>query len=160
MEIERKFRIRRLPERLEQYEAWELEQGYLCEKGCTLRVRRTNQRYCLTLKIRQEKPGASALVNVEEEYPIPREAYEHLIAKADGNRICKTRYRIPLPDGLTAELDWFHGKLEGLRFVEVEFPDLEASERFTPPEWFGEEVTFDPAYRNSRLIFLEEMLAD
>lgn len=160
MEIERKFKLCRLPERLEQYETWEIEQGYLCEKGCTLRVRRTDGRYCLTLKLRRKQPGTSALVNVEEEYPIPREAYEHLLAKADGNRICKTRYRIPLADGLTAELDRFHGKLEGLQFVEVEFPDLETSDRFAPPDWFGEEVTFDPAYRNSRLIFAEKDSAD
>ena len=53
------------------------------------------------------------------------------------------------------ELDVFHGKLEGLRFVEVEFPDKEASESFTPPEWFGEDVSADPSYRNSYLSTLE-----
>ena len=32
MEIERKFRIRRLPESLEQYPYLQIEQGYLCTK--------------------------------------------------------------------------------------------------------------------------------
>lgn len=159
MEIERKFKIKYLPEARKQCEVWEIEQGYLCEKGCTLRVRKTNETCYLTLK-HKVQTDACALVNEEREFEIPPEAYKHLLSKADGNCILKTRYRIPLPGGLTAELDCFHGKLEGLCFVEVEFPDVAASEKFAAPDWFGEEVTFDPAYRNSQLIFAQENPCD
>lgn len=155
MEIERKFLIKKMPESIEQYDKSELEQGYLCEKGCTLRVRKTEERYCITLKFGRSTEKGKALVNQEEEYEIPAIAYEHLIQKTDGNRITKTRYRIPINDGLTAELDCFHGKLEGLCFVEVEFPDVAASENFVKPDWFSDEVTKDPFYRNSHLIYEE-----
>ncbi len=155
MEIERKFVINRIPEGTDRCEKWEIEQGYLCEKGCTLRVRKSNEKYYLTLKMWVDAGSVAALVNREEEFPITREAYEHLIAKADGNRITKTRYRIPLEDGLVAELDCFHGKLEGLCFVEVEFPSVEMSELFVKPDWFAEEVSKDPYYRNSNLIHVE-----
>ena len=66
--------------------------------------------------------------------------------------ITKKRYLIPLEGtDLTAELDIFEGSLAPLVIVEVEFPDDESSDSFVKPEWFGEEVTHDPAYRNASL---------
>ena len=91
-----------------------------------------------------------------EEYnlPLTREAYLHLLPKADGNIITKTRYRIPLGaeyGGLVAELDVFSGKFTGMMLVEVEFPDEETAGSFVPPDWFGEDVTFSEKYHNSWL---------
>ena len=40
---------------------------------------------------------------------------------------------------------------EGLVFVEVEFESLDQATAFTPPEWFGEDVTNDGRYHNSYL---------
>ena len=79
--------------------------------------------------------------------------YERLKSKCEGRPVLKTRYKIPLEGGLTAELDIFHGPHEGLRLVEVEFPDTAASHTFTPPAWFGEDVSADRRYRNSWLAF-------
>lgn len=90
---------------------------------------------------------------VREEYnlPLTREAYLHLREKTDGLLITKTRYCIPLEGGLTAELDVFGGAHEGLLLAEVEFPSQEEAEKFTPPDWFGQEVTFSTRYHNSNL---------
>jgi CYTH domain-containing protein len=38
-----------------------------------------------------------------------------------------------------------------LTVVEVEFPDLDASERFVPPAWFGRELGQEEEYRNKTL---------
>jgi CYTH domain-containing protein len=35
--------------------------------------------------------------------------------------------------------------------VEVEFASVEDSARFSPPEWFGPEVTEDERYKNRQL---------
>ena len=35
--------------------------------------------------------------------------------------------------------------------AEVEFPDKETANHFTPPKWFGEDVTFSTSYHNSTL---------
>ena len=97
-----------------------------------------------------------------EEYNLPlnKEAYEHLVKKADGNVISKTRYLIPLEwEGLVAEVDVFESPFAPLVMAEVEFESEEQANRFTPPEWFGEEVTFDGRYHNSymsRMIFKEK----
>ena len=51
---------------------------------------------------------------VREEYnlPLTKESYEHLLEKADGTVITKTRYRIPEKNGLTIELDVFTEDME------------------------------------------------
>ena len=50
-----------------------------------------------------------------------------------------------------AELDVYHGELTGLVTVEVEFSSLEEAESFSPPAWFGEDITEDKRYKNKNL---------
>lgn len=144
MEIERKYLIDTLPEHLEQYECQKIEQGYLCTNP-VVRIRRSNEDYILTYK------GNGLMVREEYNLPLTKESYEHLRTKTDGILITKTRYLIPLTDKLTIELDVFSGELEGLLLAEVEFETEEEAENFTPPEWFGEDVTFSSKYHNSML---------
>ena len=88
-----------------------------------------------------------------EEYNLPlnKEAYEHLIKKADGNIITKKRYEIPDGNGYTIELDIFEGLFAGTILAEVEFPTIEAANSYSAPSWFIDDVTNDPAYHNSNM---------
>ena len=144
MEIERKYLIRSLPERLDQYENKQIEQGYLCTNP-VVRIRRSNENYILTYK------GEGLMVREEYNLPLTKESYEHMRRKVDGILIKKIRYLIPLTDKLTIELDVFSDELEGLLLAEVEFETEEEANRFIPPAWFGEEVTFSDKYHNSTL---------
>lgn len=144
MEIERKYLIHTLPDHLEQYPKRELEQGYLCTAP-VVRIRKDNERYELTYK------SKGLMVREEHNLPLTAEAYSHLKTKIDGRLISKTRYLIPLGEALTVELDVFHGDLAPLLLAEVEFQDEESANRFTPPDWFGEDVTFSSKYHNSNL---------
>lgn len=156
MEIEKKYKITRLPDSLEQYPCIKIEQGYLC-RGPIVRIRKANEAYILTYKsktaLREDVYGAK--ISNEVELPLNKQAFAHLKEKTDGNMIEKDRYRIPLEDGRTAELDLFHGYLEGLQFVEVEFESPEQAEQFSPPEWFGEDVSLDYHYTNNYLSTIE-----
>ena len=153
MEIERKYLVVSLPGNLDSYPHVEIEQCYLCTSP-TVRVRRMGDVYILTIKenLSKGKKG-EAIHNREEEFDLSAESYERPKAKCEGRPVLKTRYKIPLAGGLVAELDIFHGAHEGLRLVEVEFPDTAASNTFTPPVWFGEDVSSDRRYRNSWLAF-------
>ncbi len=168
MEIERKYLVRELPADLDSHPHVEIEQGYLCTSP-TLRIRRMGDAYILTVKERLPDnrshpthiPFTSrslpthtppAIVNREEEFTLSADKYNHLKNKCDGLLVSKTRYRIPVGE-YTAELDIFHGAHEGLRLVEVEFPTTEAADRFTPPSWFGSDVSADHRYRNSWLAY-------
>ena len=158
MEIEKKFLLRYMPEGLAQYPCKVIEQAYLCRKP-TVRVRKSNEDYILTLKdkqgVEEMQTEGAGIVNREIEIPLTREAYEHLKEKSDGHPVEKVRYLIPLSDRLTAELDVFRGRLQGLAFVEVEFPDVDTARGFQPPEWMGRDVSEDPRYSNGFLSNLD-----
>lgn len=161
MEIERKFLVKRMPE-LDNYTYRELEQGYLSTSP-TVRVRREDDEYYLTYKSR----STDDISRVEYNLPLTREAYEHLIKKADGNIITKRRYLIPLnedtggraltgdPDphakgsGLVVELDVFEPPFAPLVLAEVEFSSIEEADSFVKPDWLGEDVSSDRRYYNS-----------
>lgn len=143
MEIERKFLIKNLPDNLENYPCLLIEQAYLCTNP-VVRIRRQNDDYYMTYK------GRGLMVREEYNLPLNKEAYCHLKKKADGRTITKKRYCIPLGK-LTIELDIFSSP-EGLILAEVEFPTEEAALSFTPPQWFGEDVTRDSRYHNSNMI--------
>ena len=147
MEIERKYLIDKdnIPCRLEEYPSRQIEQGYLCTEP-VVRIRRDNEEYVLTYK------SKGLLAREEYNLPLTKDAYEHLLSKADGIIITKIRYKKPISGtGLVIELDVFSGTYEGLMLAEVEFPNIEAAEQFVPPSWFGEDVTFSGKYQNSRL---------
>lgn len=144
MEIERKFLIKKLPDNLTSYKARKIEQAYLCTDP-VVRVRRDNDDYYLTYK------SKGMIVREEYNLPLTKEAYGHLLAKADGNIITKTRYEIPEKDNLTIELDVFEGKFDGLLLAEVEFASEEEALCYIPPEWFGEDVSNSAKYHNSTL---------
>ncbi len=148
MEIERKFIPKNLPENLNQYSFYRIEQAYL-NTAPVLRIRKQDDTYILTYK------GGGMMAREEYNLALNKKSYEHLLEKADGNVLTKTRFLIPIDDGLTAELDIFEGRFAGLVLVEVEFNSVEQAEVFTPPAWFGKEVTYDKRYHNSYLSRLE-----
>ena len=144
MEIERKYLFDSLPEGSENCFHTVIEQGYLCVEP-VVRVRRDGDEYYLTYK------SGGLMSRDEYNLPLTAKSYARLITKAEGRIITKTRWRIPLEGGLTAEADIFGGELAGLKMVEVEFDDEESAKSFVPPAWFGKDVTFDGRYHNSYL---------
>lgn len=122
-------------------------QGYLNSvKERTVRIRTINDKAFLTIK------GLTVgCTRLEFEYPIPSEDCNKLLDElAEKPIIEKTRYKIPAGDGLTWEIDEFHGVNEGLIVAEIELPTEETP--FTKPSWLGEEVSSDPRYFNSNLV--------
>lgn len=144
MEIERKFLVNQLPDKLNQYQSLLIEQGYLCTDP-VVRIRQQDNDYYLTYK------SKGFLSREEYNLPLTKESYLHLREKADGYIISKTRYLIPLGLSLKIELDIFHGIHEPLILAEVEFSSEEEAKSFSPPDWLGEDVTYCSKYHNSTL---------
>lgn len=147
MEIERKWLVPGLPTDLARHPAHEIDQGYLAltPEGVEVRVRCKNGQRFLTVK---HGPGLS---RVEVEVPLEAKDFDALWPLTEGKRLRKTRYNIPWHDGRTVELDVYADGLEGLWVAEVEFDDEASAHAFEPPEFFGREITGDPAYRNEKL---------
>ena len=144
MEIERKFLIKKMPENLEQYPFHLIEQGYLCTAP-VVRIRRQDDDYYLTYK------SKGMMVREEYNLPLTKESYYHLLLKADGRIITKTRYVIPIENGLFVELDIFEGDLAPLVLAEIEFPDEAFAKAYQAPSWLKEDVTYSSEYHNSTL---------
>ena len=160
MEIERKFAVTKMPQDLEKYEKEEIEQGYLCIKP-TVRIRKSNDDYTLNYKWKQKEIEEKiAIQNIEYTMPLTEENYNILLNKIENYLIKKDRYKIPIKNNLTVELDVFHGHLEGLVFAEVEFPNLEAAETFDKPEWLGKDLCFDKRFDNTLLSKVEKYTSE
>lgn len=147
VEIERKFTIKKLPDNLDVYSFHEIEQGYLNTQP-VVRVRREDDNYYMTYK------GGGMMEREEYNLPLNKEAYNHLITKADGTVIGKRRYMIPYFNQnkmYTIELDIFHEPIAPLIMAEVEFSSAEEANSFQAPDWFLEDVTHNPEYHNSRM---------
>lgn len=149
MEIERKFLVDPLPKGLEQFTKRRIEQGYLCTNP-VVRIRQMDDSYILTYK------SSGMMARQEAEFPLTKEAYEHLKEKVDGRVITKDRYVIPYGQW-KIELDYFHGDLEGMVLAEVEFASLEQANNFQAPDWFQKDVTFEKEYHNSYLSSAKEL---
>jgi len=142
LEVERKFLLCTRPPGLDSHPRRRIEQGYLAagDEGVEVRVRRIESESMITIK------SAPGLVRVEEEIPIDARRFDSLWPLTEGRRVVKTRYLVPLGDGLTAEVDEYDDALRGLLTAEVEFSSVQAGEAFGAPGWMGQDVTGDDRY--------------
>lgn len=143
IERERRFLVDSLPDPLPAPR--QIEQAYVSTGPASVRVRHVGDRFVLTIKT------GSGRNRHEIERDLEQDEFEVIWAAATELRISKRRHEIDLDGGLTAELDLYDGSLAGRRLVEVEFDSDEEADDFTPPSWFGREVTTDNRYTNSSL---------
>lgn len=145
-EIERKFLVENPPASTLQSPSEEIDQGYIAADGeIEVRVRRKGSGCFLAVK------KGHGEVREETELSVTEEQFQKLWPLTEGWRVRKRRHRIELDAGLIAEMDVYLGQLEGLLTVEVEFPSTSASRGFSPPDWFGQEVTGDVAFSNQQM---------
>ena len=142
MEIERKFLPITLPFALENGVA--IKQGYLSDDP-VIRVRDIGGKYFLTVKNWNEKSYGE-----EYETPLNEDQFHRLWHKVDMGRIMKTRHSVTI-DKAVVEIDVFCAPFDGLIILEVEFDNHEVAQSFTPPDWFGKEVTGDQRFNNNYL---------
>ncbi|MCA0873301.1 CYTH domain-containing protein [Seohaeicola saemankumensis] len=148
-EIERKFLVRHLPD-LTGARAFQIRQGYLTgpADSVEVRLRQKDDSYFLTLK------SDGDVVRIERESEITADQFATFWPQTDGRRVEKTRWSGTLPSGMIFELDEFSGALAPLILVEVEFTSERDAADFTPPDWFGRDVTSDKRFKNKSLALL------
>ena len=145
LEIERRFLIKKIPENCSDFTGEYIEQGYIeTKEGTSIRIRQREGVCYLTIK------KGSGKIREEAEIIITQEQYNMLWPITKNRRIKKTRYEISY-NGHIIELDIYNGKLKGLITAEVEFPSEKDCDHFSPPQWFGKEVTDIKEYSNRSL---------
>ena len=146
VEIERKFLVSRIPPEVQHGTGVLIEQGYLAVSadGTEIRLRRKGERFFQTLK------KGRGLVRTEVQIELTGDQFAALWPMTEGRRVSKHRYNLPV-DGYVCELDVFLEPLQGLVIAEVEFPSIEESRQFAPPDWFAGDVTEDRRFKNQHL---------
>jgi adenylate cyclase len=147
-EIECKFLVKSLPEGMS---GTTMRQGYLQpEKERAVRIRTVEKdgsiKGVLTIKGMGDASGMSRY-EFETEIPVPDA--DHLLSLCDQPLIEKTRYKYDF-EGLTWEVDEFHGVNDGLVVAEVELESED--QQFNKPDFVGEEVTGQVKYYNMMLL--------
>lgn len=144
-EIERKFLVYNPPSDYNKHPHGDIVQGYIAITDDTeVRIRKKNNTYFQTIKT------GKGLIRKETEVEITREQFKKLWHLTETMRIEKKRYEIKYERALI-ELDFYGGKLANLIVAEVEFQSKNESKAFTPPEWFGEEITENEEFKNRNL---------
>lgn len=141
MEIERKFLVKELPSLID-IPFKKITQVYVSSPK--IRVRRLGDKYIAT------KKSQGTMVREEIEWEITESEWQKYYEENKNMCVEKTRYYIPLGEYI-AELDIYEGKNKGLLTVEVEFPTYEQAIKFTPPSWFGKDITEKVEYQNKNL---------
>ncbi|HXZ84653.1 MAG TPA: CHAD domain-containing protein [Myxococcota bacterium] len=147
-EIERKYLLRDLPERVRGAEAVEIEQGYLPGGVVRERLRRAvgprGARLTRTVKL------GTGVVRAEFEEEISEHEFARLWPLTEGARLRKRRYRVPA-GALVWEIDAFSDR--PLFLAEIELPTEDTPVEI--PEWLEpylvREVTSDPEFSNLRI---------
>ena len=145
-EIERKYLVRWLPDKIKRSRRYLIAQGYLATEpgGRHVRLRKKGKAASLTFKVGR---GAH---REEREIKLSPKQFAALWPATTGRRLRKVRYEIPWRN-LLIEIDIYRGRRAGLVVAEVEFPDRASCRKFEPPSWFGREVTGEKRYSNVRL---------
>ena len=134
------------------YCSTKIVQGYLdTNSDMAMRVRISEEldtglkRGYLTFKGR--KNGDGVAIELEYEIPIPDATF--LLSKCSAT-VRKTRHAIGTYfDILHADVFVFDGVERCI--VEVEFDSVLNATAFTPPDWFGHEITKEPGFSNYEL---------
>lgn len=142
LEIEKKYKVKRLPQNLDEFEHKIIEQSYLNKGGAPIRLRKFikgEQIQCILSKKARVEEGSFECI--EHNIELPENIYQELLNAKEGRTIIKTRYKIPLQNGLNVDLDLFHGFFEGVCVAEIEYKSVEQANNYRVPEWLGEELT-------------------
>ena len=145
-EIERKFLVEdpSWKKGLAELDSSFIQQAYLAMyPEPTVRIRIRDSHAWLTIKGRPKGIGRA-----EFEYEVPVKDALELMKMAKPGIVIKRRYEIKYM-GKKWEVDEFFEDNEGLVLAEIELEHEEES--FDNPPWLGEEVSYDPRFKNSAL---------
>lgn len=138
LEIEKTYLAKYIPVELSTLRSKAIKDVYIPDtEKPTIRLRQNGDKYEMTKKVQVSEGDASA----HTEYTIPLSGGEFMVfTELSKKTVEKTRYYYEYL-GYTIEIDVFSGLLQGLVVVDVEFPNSEAYEAFTMPDFCLVDIT-------------------
>lgn len=157
LEVERKFLLSEYPQdyienkTIDVVSIQHIEQLYLAiAQGEELRMRKLTDRNTGIVEFVLTYKNGLGIVRTEVEQPITQALYEELLSKFKPTPLLKERTTAKLKETETIiEIDRYDHL--PLIVVEVEFQSEEDAIRFTPPDWFGRDISSNKQYSNKEL---------
>ncbi|MCB9065445.1 MAG: adenylate cyclase [Chitinophagales bacterium] len=146
VEIERKFKVIKIPTNIKIYDTKLIKQGYIAiaNDKSELRIRSISREYYITYK------AGNGIKRQEIEHKISRSLFIELWKLTEGRRIFKKRMLTKF-EKYKIEIDCFLDRELGFMIAEVEFPNVIEANAFIKPSWFNEEITYTQMYKNQNL---------
>ena len=140
IELEKTYLAREVPKNLKECEQKEIIDVYIpkSSKHPVLRLRKNGSKYEMTKK-EPVKEGDASHQN-EQTIILTKEEFDSLNEQVQGKRVRKIRYYYEYK-GITAEIDVFQDKLEGLVLVDFEFESIQEKDNFKIPDFCLADVT-------------------
>lgn len=142
IERERAFLIKKLPSNIKNCKPKLMRMGDFYNPNVSeanridnLNIRSRGDKYEI-----RKKEGDNEYEKIEHSINITKEEFD-LLMTITTQKHEKYYFEYPLFNNLIAEIDIYIGKLKGYARVEVEFNNAKEQEGFTPPDWFGPEIT-------------------
>lgn len=144
-EIERKWLLSDLPD-LSGCKSARIVQGYLAvaADATEKRLRKKGRKYFETVK------RGTGLRREEREVEITKKQFNSLWPATRGRRLEKVRYTLKWR-AQKIEIDIYDKRFDDLMVAEVEFTSKKEAAKFSPPKWFGNEVTNKKRFKNVNL---------
>jgi len=148
MEIERKWLIKKMPD-LSNIKRIEFERYFIfVDDTVEVRVQRIDNRYEFERKIETSK-----LSRDEVKFDITKAEFDYYKSIATKS-IVRDAYQVSTSPNISIKI--YHGDYKGLARVEVEFLSEDEAKKYTPLEWFGQEITDTDVGRDKKLIKLNK----
>lgn len=142
-EIERKWLIDNLPD-IEQEKAIPYERHFLYNHhGIEIRIQKKGEKYEWERKVESSSLGRDSL-----KYEITEAEFE-FFRQYSVTSIKRESYIVESSPPISIKV--YDGEHEGLIRVEVEFSSEGEAKKYTPPTWFGPEITNLPLGRDKEL---------
>ena len=138
-ELEKTYLLKRLPKGLERCRKERMVDIYVpnTARHPVIRIRRIGNSFEITKK----SPVQDGDSSIQDEHTIYLTKEEHdALSRISGKRIDKTRYHF-MHNGITGQIDIFHGRLRGLALADFEFDSKMEMKAFRPPDFCLAEVT-------------------
>lgn len=148
MEIERKFLVRKLPD-LSSIQPVHYERYYLHRaNGVEKRIQKRGEVYEF-----EELEESSSLSRTSHKRDLTEREFEFFKKQSD-EKIVRDSYVISTNPEISIKV--YHERFEGFARVEVKFSTEEEAQSFEVPDWFGEDITYHPLGRDSKLVGLSD----
>lgn len=148
MEIERKWFVKKLPDlnglTPVSYERYFLFIGEKVE----VRIQKKGNKFEF-----ERKSQISKLTREEQKFEITEEEFE-FFKRFSNKSLIRDSYIYQQDPEISIKV--YKGDHVGLIRAEVEFEGEEEAQQFTPPDWFGDEITESPIGRDKSLISLSK----